>query len=182
MKRLATAALALSLALASFAPALAQEPPEGEPPTLVPGPVTLMWGYIPCCGICAPVCMYTDRLLFDCTGTVTGGSVWGEEGISGILASCVGYGATGVWDWLGPWCLFGPCAPCMVGPGVLCCGGGFGNGGIGGFGIAGCIDRCTEFSAAGLDLILGWMPTNVSVFIKDPIKMVGDACSVCCGG
>jgi hypothetical protein len=121
MKKLAiVAGLALSLAVAGFSPALAQEeqeeqeePPLGEPPTLVPGPATSMWGYIPCCGIFAPLCMYTDRLLFNCTGTMTGGSVWGEEGISGILASCVGYGATGVWDWLGPWFLYGPCAPCI---------------------------------------------------------------------
>jgi hypothetical protein len=91
MRRLAIVVLTLGLALASFCPTLAQEPPppsqllvtptgplqvvpvspptpptgEAEPPTLVPGPMTLMCGYIPCLAICAPVCMYVDLSLYN---------------------------------------------------------------------------------------------------------------------
>ena len=90
-KKLAIAGLALTLALAGFGPALAQEPPppsqllvtptgplqvvpvppptppagELEPPTLVPGPMTLVWGYIPCCAVCAPMCMYADLAMYN---------------------------------------------------------------------------------------------------------------------
>lgn|GEM_PF-6739301 len=91
MRKLAiVAGLMLSLTLVSFCPVLAQEPPppsqllvtptgplqvvpvsppgptgEAEPPTLVPGPLTLMWGYIPCLAICAPVCMYADLSCYN---------------------------------------------------------------------------------------------------------------------
>jgi hypothetical protein len=44
--------------------------------------------------------MYVDRMLLSCTGTITGGSLWGEEGVSGILASCLGGGDVGFWGWL----------------------------------------------------------------------------------
>jgi hypothetical protein len=60
---------------------------------LIPGPLAIICSWIPLCGFFAPTCMYVDRLLLGCTGTMTGGSLWGETGISGILAACLGGGS-----------------------------------------------------------------------------------------
>jgi hypothetical protein len=50
--------------------------------------------------------MYIDRMFLGCTGTMEGGSLWGDTGISGILASCCGAGDYGFW---GFWYALGEC-------------------------------------------------------------------------
>ena len=115
MKKLViVAGLMLSLALASFCPVLAQEPPppsqllvtptgplqvvpvsppgptgEAEPPTLVPGPLTLMWGYIPILAICAPVCMYADLSCYTSSAYMASQEETALRSSAWIMNTCI---------------------------------------------------------------------------------------------